>query len=373
MVTLDNDVLTMAFPEVHKDAVLRISLMRTLRIPDNAETHRLPPGLGRFPLRHVDDFQDKAPESWRAHGGIMLPMYQAEALWLNFESTYPMAVKIATGKINAVTGKEWTNDLAENPQDYVIVPGQRWLDGYCTSKGIIRQFVAMPLGSGYTAEEQVTGKAEHGGLQIIAFPLRAELWEEILRERAANRRSSHGILRGGGIVYENVPYFGNPNTTSVQYLNCSSSFTSSMSRKLSAIEPASAMFADMGLAPGGKMEQEIVADTRKVTSYDQSHKARCFIHLTNSLVWRAITGQAPPQTPVTAAEYTKNGLPWFDYYDESATAIDGSQTLAGLKSVAELAAEKNQVVLPENEAIGPAVVKTLKDKRPKNVVREGIF
>jgi hypothetical protein len=50
----------------------------------------------------------------------------------------------------------------------VVVPEQPWLDGYCVEKGIIRQFVAMPLGAGYTAEEQISGKAEHGGLQIMA-------------------------------------------------------------------------------------------------------------------------------------------------------------------------------------------------------------
>jgi hypothetical protein len=34
------------------------------------------------------------------------------------------------------------------------------------------KFVAMPLGQGYTVEEQITGKAEHGGLQIDVFPKR---------------------------------------------------------------------------------------------------------------------------------------------------------------------------------------------------------
>jgi len=29
----------------------------------------------------------------------------------------------------------------------------------------VRQFVAMPLGAGYTAEERVTGRAEHGGAE----------------------------------------------------------------------------------------------------------------------------------------------------------------------------------------------------------------
>jgi hypothetical protein len=65
--------------------------------------------------------------------------------------------KVATGKINAVTGEGWTAGLNRNPQDYLIVPEQPWLDGYCVEKGVVRQFVAMPLGRGYTTEEQLTG------------------------------------------------------------------------------------------------------------------------------------------------------------------------------------------------------------------------
>ena len=41
------------------------------------------------------------------------------------------------------------------------------LDGYCVEKGIIRQFVAMPLGEGYSVEEQLTGEPTWGGVQIL--------------------------------------------------------------------------------------------------------------------------------------------------------------------------------------------------------------
>ena len=58
----------------------------------------------------------------------------------------------------------------------MVSPEQPWLDGYAIEKGVIRQFVAMPLGEGYTAEEQLTGEAEWGGLQIAVVPLRAEVW-----------------------------------------------------------------------------------------------------------------------------------------------------------------------------------------------------
>jgi hypothetical protein len=137
----------------------------------------------------VDDFADRLPAVLLRRGGVVMPMWQAEAMWIHFAgalgdtaSGYPFAVKIATGKINAVTGQAWAEPLQREPQDYVVTPRQPWLDGYCVEKGIIRQFVAMPLGQGYTVEEQLTGAAEHGGLQIVAYPMKAEVYERLQRK-----------------------------------------------------------------------------------------------------------------------------------------------------------------------------------------------
>ena len=52
----------------------------------------------------MDDYPDNLPETWRKHGGVFTPMYQAEAMWICFHGDYPMAVKIAAGKVNTVTG-----------------------------------------------------------------------------------------------------------------------------------------------------------------------------------------------------------------------------------------------------------------------------
>src|SRR6185312_8054871 len=46
---------------------------------------------------------------------------------------------------------------------------QPWLDGICAGKGTIRQFVATPLGMGYTVEGQVSGEERFGGVQIKVF------------------------------------------------------------------------------------------------------------------------------------------------------------------------------------------------------------
>src|SRR6516225_1070128 len=111
MIELKTDRLVFNFPDVHPQAELTIEFQRTLRIPDDGKTYPLPPGLGRFPLRHVDDHAGSVPPSWVEHGGVLLPMYQSEALWIRFASAYlsdrqtayPFAVRVATGKIDAVT------------------------------------------------------------------------------------------------------------------------------------------------------------------------------------------------------------------------------------------------------------------------------
>jgi hypothetical protein len=340
MIELKRDSLVFNFSNVHPDANLKIDFQRTLRIPDDGEDYPLPPGLGRFPLKHVDDFADNVPQNWIEHGGVILPMYQSEALWLNFTSTfidendteYPFAIKIATGKINAITGAEWSNTLNGKPQDYLVVPEQPWLDGYCAEKGIIRQFVAMPLGSSYSAEEQVTGKSEYGGLQIMAFPMKRKVFEK--RFEKQDRLELH----------EDVCYMQAPESA------C----------------------PDMGLAPGGRMRQEIYDDPFDINDWDTENMSRCFVHITNSLVWRAITDEEPPTIPLTSNEYNRKGLPWYDYYDDS-PALTGSGVLKELKSVIQLGKQKGDNPLPENESVKPEHVVELKNKLKKHQVREGSF
>jgi hypothetical protein len=343
MIELKHDRLVFSFPEVHPKATLSIDFQRTLRIPDDGKTHHLPPGLGSFPLRHVDDFAERVSSAWLQRGGVMLPMYQAEALWICFgggggmfdSSGYPFAVKIATGKINAVTGDAWKPGLTRKPQDYVVSPTQPWLDGYCVEKGTIRQFVAMPLGADYTAEEQLTGEAQHGGVQLLVYPMKREAYERMLARR--KKADSWSSEEGEPVV-------------------------ACMSRAM-----------DMGLAPGGRMRQEIYDDPHKLADWDTEHASRCFVHIANSLVWQSITGGLPPSPPPTAKHYTRAGLPWFDYYAEGQTAVDGSEKLAGMKSVKEVGEAKGDVPLPENESVTPENVVTLRAKLAQDQVREGAF
>jgi hypothetical protein len=343
MIELSRNRLVFSFPEVHPRARLSIDLQRTLRIPDDGKTYPLPPGLGLFPLRHVDDHADTVPAHWLEHGGVLCPMYQSEALWLHFApdyvgergTSYPFAIKVAAGKIDAVSGQSWSAGLHRRPQDYLVAPKQPWLDGYCVEKGTIRQFVAMPLGAGYTAEEQITHEAEHGGLQIAVYPMKREAFER--RFPPIRLQARHLVLR----------------------------------KHRSRAERSAGL--EMGLAPGGRMKQEIYKDPFDLDDWDLSHTSRCFVHLANSLVWQAITGQRPPSPPLTAKEYTKAGLPWFDYYDEQSEAVDGSAILQQLQSVFAKGKQKGDMPLPENSSVTPGVVVPLVPARKKGQVRECVF
>ena len=133
-----------------------VGKLLALRIPDVGKTVPLPAGLGAVPRTSVDEFAGTAPASWIKKGGVLTPMDQSEALWIRFSGRTPFAVKIAAGKINAISGEAWTAALQSDPQNDLVVPGQPWLDGFSVGAGLIRQFVAMPLGAGDSVEEQLT-------------------------------------------------------------------------------------------------------------------------------------------------------------------------------------------------------------------------
>jgi hypothetical protein len=271
-----------------------LTFQRTLRLPDDGREYPLPPGLGEFPIRRVEDFADRVPESWRGQGGVFFPMYQREALWLAFEaaSWKPNAVKIGLGGINALTGDPWDETLRDDPQDYIVCPPQPWLDGIKVGDGQVRQFVAMPLGSGTTVESQLTGQELVGGLQIVVF------------EAKPGRFPDEPPWEEGDF-------------------DCS----------VTAMAPSSPA---MGLGAGGVMKQKIYPDPYGLDTWDLENRGVLRVHIVNSEQYRELTGSAPPPTPIDARAYSDRGFPWFDLYDEKAGDLPTRRVLADVKSIREI-------------------------------------
>ena len=134
MIELLNNQLTFRFPSAHKQALCHIDFQRTLRIPDDNRAYPLPPGLGDFPLEHVDDFADQLPESWRQHGGAsrLHPRVEVEVvgrrvvarlLGMQRADTHPLQVPIgARSAASALHGELQGGLQVGRQKDALAVP-----------------------------------------------------------------------------------------------------------------------------------------------------------------------------------------------------------------------------------------------------------
>lgn len=290
-----------------------VSFMRTLRIPDDGKTYPLPPALGTLPIHRVEEYADRVPPEWRERGGVFIPLYQREALWLSLrgDDWHPVAVRVAVGRVDALTGERWQPKLRAKPQNYLVAPLQPWLDGINSGAGTVRQFVAVPLGRGDTVEGQVTGEEVFGGLQLRVHEAKPGRFPE--EDPNPPRWQTVGGMR---------PMMASPS-------------------------PA------MGLGAGGTLRQAIYPDPHGLQTWDPENYGDLVVHIVNSAAYQEITGQAPPPTPVDARTYTEHGYPWFDRYDEDLGDISPSDTLAKVKSIRQLDDERGEP--PQGDDAGFAV------------------
>ncbi|MFE7271510.1 hypothetical protein [Streptomyces sp. NPDC057623] len=327
-----------------------VRFIRTLRLPETG-THPLPPGLGEFPVRRVADYADTVPEAWRARGGVMLPVYLREAMWLSFAgTTEPAALQVGVGKVCAVSGKPWSDRLTRRPQNYVVLPRQPWLDGINSGKGTVRQFVAVPLGLGATVEGQVTGEEVWGGVQLQPFTLQEPQlarWREEERRRAEAARA--------------MPQYGGYGAAMPMAAPPAPGAVPAPAAAPAGRPPRAA--AAMGLGVGGSMRQEVYEDDRPLSDWSDRPAGRVFVHLVTPPEWRRITGEAPPPSPVDRAAYTRAGLPWFDYYDQDAEDLAPTDTLEAVRPVGDWLGDDHEPW----QAPTPGQVTPLKDAQGKPV------
>ena len=98
----------------------RVTLQRTLRIPEDGKAHGLPASMGTFQVRRVQDYLSRVPSAWKDHGGVFVCMHQREAMWLSFQAgNKPSAIKVAAGKMSIAN--RVTND---RPFDQLIMHGR---------------------------------------------------------------------------------------------------------------------------------------------------------------------------------------------------------------------------------------------------------
>jgi hypothetical protein len=306
---------------------LAVGFHRTLRVPDDGGSYPLPPTFGRFPIYSCADC-DRIPKSWQRASSFFIPVYQSEALWLGFGGAawHPAALMIAADGVNVITGEPWNAPLAGTPQNYLVVPDQPWLDGIRTHGGLVRQFVAMPLGEGFTLAEQLPRRGMKRGIQLRAH------------EAKPGRFADEAPPMGGD--FDQPRIMRSPD-----------------------LRPG------MGVGAGGNIVQKIYPDRHGFDCWEGKEADRAQVYLVNSAQFSWITGQAPPPPLISAADYTKIGLPWFKLWDAELGDLGSQSVLEVVKSIGDIAAaigsssEDPTVHIPENQIKEIRPVKP--DRRPR--------
>ncbi|KAB2578679.1 Ubiquitin-60S ribosomal protein L40 [Lasiodiplodia theobromae] len=309
-------------------------------------------------------------------------MYQREAMWIKFKSSRAFAIKIFVGGINAVSGELQYEDEAcqrrllekyesgQCVQDYVVSPQQPWLDGIADRNGTVRQFVAMPLGSGYSVEAQITGEEMKGGIQIQVTPQHrpsilsgmreADLPEVFVKTLASGMCTIRTPLDTTTIqdlksliedktaippdqqrlIYSGRQLGGCRTMSENGIIKGSSLHLVLRLRGGGGGELTLREQEKMGLAAGGRIKQSIVRDTTVPTFWDGARTTTANIHIVNSTVFKQITGIDPPETPITAKTYEEAGHPYFDIWNEKPSGIKGG--FEGVRSVNQIDKESEQ-------------------------------
>ena len=128
----------------------------------------------------------------------------------------------------------------------------------------------------------------------------------------------------------------------------------------------------MGLAPGGRMKQEVYDDPYGLDAWDQRHFSRCFVTIANSITWHAITGERPPDAAADRGRLRQCRPAVVRLLRCRRQGARRLGQLAKTKSVVEMATSKGEEPLPENASAEIEHIIRLRKRRPA-VVREAAF
>ncbi|KAG2120246.1 hypothetical protein DEU56DRAFT_918393 [Suillus clintonianus] len=375
-----------------------IFFRRTIRVPETGRSNNLPPGLGNFPLYKVAEFSRALPQDMVEKGGWFFPMYQREAMWLQFRCRSEFAIRIYVGGINAITGEPKIPNMAigvDKNQDYIVVPEQHWIDGIATGPGMVKQFVAVPYGSGFSVEYQITGSETIGGIQFEVIPpyhhrsvrfegrdiyctprelglsLGSELTMTNLRVdpfpiASGSMRITISTLTGKKIIVfaensdtinilksrlqekEGFPksiqwiYFAGKELEEDQTLldyniqEESRVFVILTLRGGGGLVKGWDLALPMGFGTGGTIKQVIVKDPNNPRIWDVERAGIVNVQVMNAARFEDITKMMAPPTPVDIKTYAAAGLPFFDVFNELPTDIHGYYKFKKVKTVSEM-------------------------------------
>jgi tetratricopeptide (TPR) repeat protein len=391
----------------------QISFHRTLRVPEDGRNYPLPAGFGRLPVLRVEDYAERVPQQWLEQGGFIIPLYQREALFLEFAGVKwrPTIAKVSVGRVNAISAKQHDLKIRPHRQDYVVIPDQRWLDGINSGNGSVSQFVAMPLGKGYTIEAQVTDEEKYGGFQLAVFDPRRGRFTELDPEQvklAANALADRSRRAAQDEVLRILPDLGVRAVRALQKMHYRDAARDLGISEIETLEivktirllmgkhgldgfipeanltdtrhlktlfsqdlgggglraspcaqfsPSDDEGDEMGIAAGGRIKQQVLADGYGSDSWDELVFRDVVIYIVNSEAYQRVTGRSTPPSPITADQYARHKIPWYSDYDEQARSVSPVAVLKRILSIAKI--DKNRGVPTDKSPTRPIEPETI--------------
>jgi hypothetical protein len=99
---------------------------------------------------------------------------------------------------------------------------------------------------------------------------------------------------------------------------------------------------EMGLAAGGVIKQAIIRDPGR--TWRKLETKTFNVQIINSLHFRDVTGERPPNTPIDARTYVQLGYPFYSIYEEPSNVAGNFE---GIKSIGQMNGFKEPSLFPK--------------------------
>jgi hypothetical protein len=97
----------------------------------------------------------------------------------------------------------------------------------------------------------------------------------------------------------------------------------------------------MGISAGGLIRQQIFADTNASRSWDLASSTLVNIQILNSVAYESLTSMLAPPSPIDANTYLRQGIPFYELFNERLSAVAGAEPFTAIRSVGDLDAADN--------------------------------
>ena len=286
--SLTSEYLQFRARNVHPEAIAGVRFQRALRLPPDTPAYNSVRSDAFHVPRLIRDCPSASSFEWLLRGGqYLICLNSSESVTLEFATphSYPFAVKVSIGGIDALSGEPSHGALNRLPQDYIPLPCQNWLDAWQGGTGEMHDFVAPSPGVPDSDGVPPPADDESDCIAVKFIPMTAD----------AFRRHCANLDANAGRQVYGMPDFAE------RFLD------THMLRGRMMYELKKGDTWDAGM---------VYPDPFEYDDWDTENGETIEVTMVRPSVWTVLT-DTPPEGPVFERRiYEEAGVPWFSAYGE---------------------------------------------------------